>query len=279
MGPAGRGMKSRRERLDRLLVERGLARSRERAQALVLAGVVRIDGRPAGKPGESISIAAAVTVVAPDHPFVGRGGVKLEGALERLGIDPAGRIALDVGASTGGFTDCLLRRGAQRVYALDVGAGLLDWSLRCDSRVVVLEGINARFLTPEHLPGPVDLAAIDVSFISLRLILPPLPAVLAPGADVLALVKPQFEVGRREVGAGGVVREPRLHLKVLESVAAAASLAGLGVRGGCASPITGAEGNREFFLYLKAGGGTLEAGLQDILGGMVHGRSGSAATD
>lgn len=279
MAGTGRTTRPRRERLDRLLVERGLARSRERAQALVLAGVVRIDGRPAGKPGTTISAEAQLTLQAPDHPFVGRGGVKLEGALDRLGIDPSGRMVLDIGASTGGFTDCLLRRGARRVVALDVGSGQLDWGLRNDPRVVVLEGLNARYLAPSDLPAPVDLVVIDVSFISLRLILPPLPLLLARGADVLVLVKPQFEVGRREVGRGGIVREPRLHLQALESVARAGSAAGFRVRGGCASPITGAEGNREFFLHLKAGADVPEPDLQELLGGMVYGGSGPAATD
>jgi len=277
MPRAGRTTKPRRERLDRLLVERGLARSRERAQALVLAGVVRIDGRPAGKPGTTVSAEAQVTLQAPDHPFVGRGGVKLEGALNRLGIEAAGRIALDIGASTGGFTDCLLRRGARRVFAVDVGSGQLDWGLRNDERVVVLEGLNARYLAPTDLPVPVDLVVIDVSFISLRLILPPLPAMMAPGAEVLALVKPQFEVGRREVGRGGVVREPRLHLQALESVARAASAAGFRVPAGCASPITGAEGNREFFLHLKTGADVPGSDVQDLLGGMVYGGTESPA--
>ncbi|MEK7282271.1 MAG: TlyA family RNA methyltransferase, partial [Acidobacteriota bacterium] len=170
-----------RERLDRLLVARGLAPSRERAQALIMAGAVRVDGRPSGKPGTLVGPEARLEVVGADHPFVGRGGVKLEGALAAFRIDASGRAALDIGASTGGFTDCLLKRGARRVYALDVGRGLLDWSLRNDPRVVVLEGRNARYLEPGDLPEPADLVVIDVSFISLRLVLPPLPPLLAPG--------------------------------------------------------------------------------------------------
>jgi 23S rRNA (cytidine1920-2'-O)/16S rRNA (cytidine1409-2'-O)-methyltransferase len=268
-GAAGRG---RRERLDRLLVERGLARSRERAQALVLAGVVRVDGRPAEKAGSLVPERAVLSVVAPDHPYVGRGGVKLAGALDALGLDPAGRVALDVGASTGGFTDCLLRRGAAKVYALDVGAGQLDWSLRNDPRVVVLEGRNARHLRPEDLGEPVGLVVADVSFISLRLILPVLPPLLRSDAALLVLVKPQFEVGRGEVGPGGIVRDPALHLGALEAVAAAAARAGLELTGGCPSPITGAEGNREFFLLLAPGGpGLARADRDRLLGGMVHG--------
>lgn len=277
MTRAGRTSRPRRERLDRLLVERGLAKSRERAQALVLAGVVRIDGRPAGKPGSTISAESQVTLQEPDHPFVGRGGVKLEGALGRLGIEVGDRIALDIGASTGGFTDCLLRRGARRVIALDVGTGQLDWGLRNDPRVVVLEGLNARHLAPADLPAPVEIVVIDVSFISLRLILPRLPPIVSPGADVLALVKPQFEVGRREVGRGGVVRESRLHLKALQSVANAGEAAGFRVRGGCASPITGAEGNREFFLHLTLAAGDPGPALGTLLGGMVHGGTESSA--
>ncbi|OLE65118.1 MAG: hypothetical protein AUG03_06320 [Acidobacteria bacterium 13_1_20CM_2_68_14] len=263
----------RKERLDRLLVERGLAPSRERAQALVLAGAVRVDGRAGHKPGSFVSPDAAVEVIAPDHPFVGRGGVKLEGALGALLIDAAARVALDIGASTGGFTDCLLKRGALRVYALDVGRGLLDWSLRNDPRVLVMEGRNARYLSPGDLPEPVELAVIDVSFISLRLILPPLPALLAPGADVLALVKPQFEVGKGETGRGGIVREPEKHLKALRSVAAAAGTAGLAVRGACVSPIRGAEGNREFFLHLSPGVARSLQGeeLERLLGGIIRG--------
>jgi 23S rRNA (cytidine1920-2'-O)/16S rRNA (cytidine1409-2'-O)-methyltransferase len=276
MQPTGRTPKSRRERLDRLLVDRGLARSRDRAQALVLSGAVRVDGRPAGKPGATVSAGARITLRTTDHPFVGRGGVKLDGALGRLCVEVEGRVALDIGASTGGFTDCLLRRGARRVIALDVGSGQLDWRLRQDPRVVVMEGVNARYLAPPDLPEPVDLVAIDVSFISLRLILPPLPPLLAPGADVLALVKPQFEVGRREVGRGGIVRDPRLHLKALQSVAGAAQAGGLHVRGGCASAITGAEGNREFFLHLKPAAAGPGPDLRDLLGGMVHGGDGPA---
>ncbi|HEU4403360.1 MAG TPA: TlyA family RNA methyltransferase [Candidatus Polarisedimenticolia bacterium] len=261
-----------KERLDRLLVDRGLARSRERAQALVLAGVVRVDGKPAGKPGVLVPAAADLTVVTPEHPYVGRGGVKLQGALEAFGIDPSGRVALDIGASTGGFTDCLLRRGAARVYALDVGAGQLDWALRRDGRVVVLEGRNARYLAPGDLPERVDLVVVDVSFISLRLILPVLPPVLLPQAEILALAKPQFEVGRGEVGPGGIVRDPVKQIAALEKVSAAAAVSGLAVLGACASPITGAEGNREFFLRLRAGGqGFRGEALTRLLGGIVHG--------
>lgn len=268
-GPGGR--RAARERLDRLLVERGLARSRERAQALVMAGTVRVDGTPALKAGLLVRRDASLEVRAPDHPYVGRGGVKLAGALDRLGLSPAGRVALDIGSSTGGFTDCLLKRGATRVYALDVGQGLLDWSLRNDPRVAVLEGRNARALRPEDLPGRVGLAVVDVSFISLRLILPVLPPLLEPGAPVVALVKPQFEVGRGEVGRGGIVREPEKHLKALRSVAAAAAAAGFTVLRACPSPIRGAEGNREFFLHLEVTDAAPAAEVLDRhLEGVVH---------
>ena len=266
---AARARGGGRERLDRLLVERGLAPSRERAQALVLAGRVLVDGRPAGKPGTAISFDAAVTVTAPEHPFVGRGGVKLEGALRRLGVDPRGRVALDIGASTGGFTDCLLKSGAARVYALDVGEGQLDWGLRRDPRVVVLEGRNARHLRPHDLPGPIGLVTIDVSFISLRLVLPVVPPLLEPEGEVLALVKPQFEVGRRAVGKGGIVRDAALHRSAVAGVVDAAGAAGFAVRGGCPSPLPGAEGNREFFLHLVRGPVT-GCDLEAILGGGDH---------
>jgi len=272
--PEGARRRPARQRLDRLVVERDLAPSRERAQALILAGVIRVDGRPAGKPGSLVAADAVVQRVGSDHPFVGRGGVKLDGAIAACGIDVTGRVALDIGASTGGFTHCLLLRGAARVYALDVGHGLLDWSLRTDARVVALEGRNARHLRPGDLPEPIDMAVIDVSFISLRLILPPLPPLLVPGADVLALVKPQFEVGRGEVGRGGIVRDPGLHLKALRAAAAAAHTAGLRIRGGCASPLPGAEGNLEFFLHLACPPAATIAGaaLDDLLERIAHGR-------
>jgi 23S rRNA (cytidine1920-2'-O)/16S rRNA (cytidine1409-2'-O)-methyltransferase len=261
-----------KERLDRLLVERGLAPSRERAQALVLSGLVRVDGRPGGKPGTLVPHGATIAVTAPDHPFVGRGGVKLQGALTSLGVEAAGRVALDIGSSIGGFTDCLLKRGALRVYALDVGRGVLDWSLRNDPRVHVMEGRNARYLKPGDLPEPVDLAVIDVSFISLRLILPPLLALLAPSSDVVALVKPQFEVGKGETGRGGIVRDPAKHLKSLLGVGEAAGDSGFVVRGACASSLRGVEGNREFFLHLSITGESIRGDpLKELLEGIVHG--------
>ncbi len=236
-----------------LLVERGLAESREKAQALVLAGRVRLAGRPAPKPGMSIAEDAELEVIAgPAH--VGRGALKLEGALDAFRIDPAGRVAVDVGASTGGFTEVLLKRGAVRVYAIDVGRAQLHQSLRTDPRVVVLERVNARTLDATIVPEPCAIAVMDVSFISVRLILPALRTVLAPDAEALVLVKPQFEVGRAQVGRGGIVDDPALHRECLRAVAEAAQAGGWAVRGACASPIAGTEGNREFFLHLRTQG-------------------------
>jgi len=240
-----------RVRLDTLLVERGLAPSRERARALILAGQVNVDGALAQKAGVSVPPNAAIALVEPDHPYVGRGGVKLAHALDAFGIIVEAREALDVGASTGGFTDVLLRRRAARVVALDVGHGQLDWSLRTDPRVLVVEGVNARTLTSEQVPASFDLVTIDVSFISLRHILPVVPPLIKHGADVVALVKPQFEAGRREVGKGGLVKDPAVQKRVVDEVVVAASEVGLTRIAMTESPITGSAGNREFFLHLK----------------------------
>jgi 23S rRNA (cytidine1920-2'-O)/16S rRNA (cytidine1409-2'-O)-methyltransferase len=245
---AGRSVK---RRLDIALVEQGLAATRERARALVLAGQVAVDGQIVSKAGALVSSDAEVTLKAPDHPYVGRGGVKLAHALDTFRIDPRGRRALDIGASTGGFTDVLLQRGAESVIALDVGHGQLDWRLRNDSRVVVIEGVNARHLNRADLPYRVTLVTIDVAFISLRHILPVLPPLLEPDSDVVTLVKPQFEAGRDEVGKRGLVTDPAVHDAVLTRVAAAAAAAGLSRAGMTPSPITGATGNQEFFLHLR----------------------------
>jgi 23S rRNA (cytidine1920-2'-O)/16S rRNA (cytidine1409-2'-O)-methyltransferase len=238
-------------RLDLLLVQRGLAQSRERASALVLSGVVLVNGVTVHKAGTPIAETAEITLRAPDHPYVGRGGIKLAHALDSFGIPVLGREALDIGASTGGFTDVLLKRGATRVFAFDVGHGQLDWGLRNDPRVVVFEGVNARALAPSHLPGPVDIVTIDVSFISLRHIFPRVPSLLRAGADVVSLVKPQFEAGRGEVGRKGVVRDPMVHERVVEEATRAAAEIGLIRTGMAESPITGDTGNREFFLHLR----------------------------
>jgi len=240
-------------RLDVLVVARGLAPSRERARALILAGQVRVNGAVADKAGTLVAEEAGVELAKPDHPYVGRGGLKLAHALDVFAIRVEGREALDIGASTGGFTDVLLQHGARRVVALDVGHGQLDWGLRNDPRVVVIEGTNARYLEPSSLPGPVDLVVIDVSFISLAQILPRVPPVLSAGADVVALVKPQFEAGREEVGRKGIVRDPAVHERVIEKVTTAAEEAGFIRAGLTPSPITGSEGNREFLVHLRVG--------------------------
>ncbi len=243
-------MAGTRIRLDQLAVDRGLAPSRERARALILAGQVTVAGQPATKAGTAVSPDADIALLVPDHPYVGRGGLKLAHALDTFHIDVTGRDALDIGASTGGFTDALLQRGATRVVALDVGHGQLDWRLRGDPRVVVIEHFNARRLTLADLPSQVDIIVIDVSFISLRQILPMLPPLLRPGADVVALVKPQFEAGRNEVRKG-IIRDPAVHARVLTEVTAAAREVGLTAMASSPSPITGAKGNVEFLLYLK----------------------------
>jgi 23S rRNA (cytidine1920-2'-O)/16S rRNA (cytidine1409-2'-O)-methyltransferase len=241
-----------RVRLDVALVDLGLAPSRERARALILAGHVTIDGQVVSKAGAPVKPDARVELATPDHPYVGRGGVKLASALDAFAIDPRGRRALDVGASTGGFTDVLLQRGASSVIAIDVGRGQLDWRLRTDPRVVVHEGVNARMLTADDVPHTVSLVTIDVAFISLRHILPALPPFLDPGADIVALVKPQFEAGRDEVGKHGIVSDPAVHDAVIARVTEAAAACGLERVAMAPSTITGATGNQEFFLHLHA---------------------------
>ena len=259
-----RPAKSPRLRLDQLLVERGLVETRTRAQALVLAGKVRVGEGDAArldrKPGDLVAADTPLTVTEP-APYVSRGGLKLAAALDAFGIDPAGLIGLDVGASTGGFTDVLLQRGATRVYALDVGRGQLAESLRRDPRVVSMERTNARELSAETLPEPIDLATIDVSFISLDLVLGPVVATLrrVPPGQVVALVKPQFEAGRGRTDHG-VVRDPAIHREVLGWTVEWARRHGLGTRAVIASPITGPEGNREFLVHLAPGPGCAEIG-------------------
>jgi 23S rRNA (cytidine1920-2'-O)/16S rRNA (cytidine1409-2'-O)-methyltransferase len=239
-----------RVRLDQLLIDRGLAPSRERARALVIAGQVTVDGRAVTKAGTAVDDAADVALITPDHPYVGRGGLKLAHALDTFQISVEGRDCLDIGASTGGFTDAMLQRGATRVVALDVGHGQLDWRLRQDPRVVVLEHVNARSLTLDQLPGPVDLVTIDVSFISLALILPVVPSLLRPDADIVALVKPQFEAGRAEVRKG-IIRDPAIHDRVLDEVTSAGAEVGLTRVATTSSPITGQKGNVEFLVHFR----------------------------
>jgi 23S rRNA (cytidine1920-2'-O)/16S rRNA (cytidine1409-2'-O)-methyltransferase len=240
-----------RVRLDQLLLDRKLAPSRERARALVIAGQVTVDGRTVTKAGTAVDDSADVALIAPDHPYVGRGGLKLAHALDTFQITVAGRECLDIGASTGGFTDVMLQRGAVRVVALDVGHGQLDWRLRQDPRVVVREHVNARTLTLDMLPGAVDLVTIDVSFISLARILPVVPPVMRPGADLVTLVKPQFEAGREEVRKG-IIRDASVHARVLDEVAAAGAEVGLTRVASTSSPITGQKGNVEFLVHFRA---------------------------
>jgi 23S rRNA (cytidine1920-2'-O)/16S rRNA (cytidine1409-2'-O)-methyltransferase len=237
-------------RLDSLLVERGLTSSRERARALILAGKVKVDGKVLSKAGAAVRVDARIDLAAAEHPYVGRGGVKLAHALDVFRIDPTGRRALDIGASTGGFTDVLLQRGAESVIAIDVGHGQLDWRLRNDPRVLVREGVNARALTDVDVPHAVSLVTVDVSFISLGLILPALPSFLTKPADLVVLVKPQFEAGRYQVGKGGVVTDPRVHEAVISKVTSQAEAVGFKRVAMTPSPILGASGNREFFLHL-----------------------------
>ncbi len=238
-----------KRRLDTLLVDRGLAPDREKAQALVMAGQVSVDERPAPKPGTLVDGNTALRIAEAPR-YVGRGGEKLEHALDAFGLDVRGLVAADIGASTGGFTDCLLQRGAERVYAIDVGKGQLDYRLRQDPRVIVMEGINARKL--EALPEPVDIVTIDVSFISLRLLLPSIRALFesAPTGTIVALFKPQFEAEKREVPRGGVIRDPSLHATLIGRFAAWCVGNGFRVLDLASSPILGAEGNREFFFWL-----------------------------
>ncbi len=234
-----------RKRLDIALTERGLAPSRARAQALLLAGKVLVDGAPVTKAGTSVAEDAVIELVAPDHPYVSRGALKLAAALDAFAISPEGLDCLDVGASTGGFTDLLLERGARRVAALDVGRGQLDWKLRTDPRVAVLEGVNARHLGPGDLPFAVDLACVDVSFISLELVVPAVLPHLKPGATLICLVKPQFEAGRDQVGSGGVVRDEAVRRRVVDATVAALAKLGLELVGVVPSPIRGPKGNLE----------------------------------
>lgn len=244
--------KSNKIRLDVLLVERGLEETRQRAQAVIMSGQVFVEGRRADKPGQSVSADAAVEVRG-GLAYVSRGGLKLEKAMKAFPITLEGAACGDIGASTGGFTDCMLQNGARRVYAVDVGYGQLAWKLRSDPRVVCLERTNARYLSREQVPEALDFASVDVSFISLKLILPPLAALLREGGQIVSLVKPQFEAGRERVGKKGVVRDPAVHLEVLERYLDHAREAGLTVRGLTWSPIRGPEGNIEYLGFLEKG--------------------------
>lgn len=238
-----------KKRLDQLLVERGLAESRTRAQALIMAGQVLVADKPAGKAGQAIPEDVAITLRGRDHPWVSRGGLKLAHALAHFGLDVAGRVAMDVGSSTGGFTDVLLSHGAARVYAIDSGTNQLAWELRQDPRVIVHEQTSARILTPAHIPEPIGIIVCDASFIGLAKVLERPLSFAAPGARLVALIKPQFEAGRGEVGKGGVVRDPAVHERVCREVSAwVAAQPGWRVLGLTTSPITGPEGNVEFLI-------------------------------
>lgn len=242
-----------RERLDKLLVDRGLAASRERAAALVMAGSVLVNGQKAQKPGTQVDVEAEIALRAEDHPYVSRGALKLVKGLEAFAIDPRGMVALDIGASTGGFTDVLLRRDAQRVYAIDVGYGQIAWALRQDPRVVVIERENVRNMDLALVPEPADLAVIDVSFISLTLVLPRVAELLRPpsGKPIIALVKPQFEVGREHVARGGVVRDEAARRGAVDKVRTWATANGFTAHEDVESPITGPAGNVEYLMLLR----------------------------
>ncbi len=246
-------------RIDKLLVERGLIGSRERGRALIMAGKVMVNGARVDKPGATIPIDAEIIVKEPP-PYVSRGGIKLAGALSHFEIDVEGKVVLDIGSSTGGFTDCLLQGGARKVYAVDVGRGLLDWKLRNDPRVVLLEGRNIRYLEAGEVSDDADMAVIDVSFISLEKVIPTVSQLLRGKWGILALIKPQFEVGKGQVGKGGIVRDPVKHTMVVERIRSFAEGMGMAVKGVCDSPIKGGKGNREFWIYLKGEYEDKEAG-------------------
>ena len=240
-----------KKRLDILTVERGLAPSRERAKALIMAGRIMVDGAPLSKPGMGVHASAELTRKGEDLPFVSRGGLKLQAALEAFKPPVRGAVCLDIGASTGGFTDCLLQYGALRVYAVDVGYGQLAWKLRQDHRVVSMERTNARHLQPGDFSEPIDIATVDAAFISLKLLVPAILPCLKTKAHLIALIKPQFEVGKGQVGKGGVVRDPQLHDVVIKALTTFFRSLQIEIRGLCPSPIHGPKGNREFLIHLQ----------------------------
>ena len=239
-----------KERLDKVLVDRGLVKSRERAKALIMEGNVLVDGTVVTKAGNLVDETSAIVLKEKECPYVGRGGLKLEAALEHFGIDPAGMVAMDVGCSTGGFTDCLLKKNAGKVYAIDVGYGQIDWSLRNDLRVVLLEKTNIRYLEKKMVPELVDIAVVDVSFISLLKVLPRVFEFLGSKGKVLALVKPQFEAGKGMVGKGGIVKDESIRLSAVDGVSKAAQETGFQTLGIFESPVRGQKGNIEYFIYL-----------------------------
>ena len=242
-----------KHRIDVALVERGLAESRHKAQAMIMAGRVFVQDRPIDKPGQMIRSSDSIEIRGLDMPYVSRGGLKLEEALRQFGIDVTGRVCLDIGASTGGFTDCLLQHGAARVYAVDVGYGQLAWKLRNDPRVIVIERTNVREMPQESIPEKVELATVDVSFISLKIVVPHLLKWLAADGRIVVLIKPQFEVGKGLVGKGGVVRDEALHRQVIQTLSAYFQTLGLTTTDALPSPILGPKGNREFLMELRDG--------------------------
>jgi 23S rRNA (cytidine1920-2'-O)/16S rRNA (cytidine1409-2'-O)-methyltransferase len=244
-------MAQQKKRLDQLLVEREFLLSRQRARGIIMAGLVTVDGKRVEKPGHLVNPSASIELTGPDHPYVSRGGIKLEAALREFSIDVRGLTILDVGASTGGFTDCLLQHGAKRVFALDVGYGQLAWSLRNDPRVIVLERTNIRHLPPSEITEYLDGAVIDTSFISLKIVVPATLKHLGKGSFILALIKPQFEAGKGMVAKGGLVRDEGLHKRIVNDLSTFFSKRDLAVCGTFESPIMGAKGNREFFIYLR----------------------------
>lgn len=239
-----------KKRLDVLLVEKGLAETRAKAQAVIMSGLVYVEGQKADKPGTSYEESVQIEVRSGSCPYVSRGGLKLEKALRDFGVDPTGFVCSDSGASTGGFTDCLLQQGAKKVFAIDVGYGQLDWKIRSDPRVVVMERTNVRYVTPERLGEPLDLSVIDVSFISLKIVLPVIKTFLKPDGQVLCLIKPQFEAGKEKVGKKGVVREPETHKEVLDNFIMLAKSLDFVILGLTFSPVKGPEGNIEFLAHL-----------------------------
>jgi 23S rRNA (cytidine1920-2'-O)/16S rRNA (cytidine1409-2'-O)-methyltransferase len=233
------------------MVQRGLAESREKAKATIMAGLVEVDKRPLDKPGHLISVSAAISLKEPFPPYVSRGGLKLEAALDQFAVDVKGKVLLDVGASTGGFTDCLLQRGAEKVIAVDVGYGQLHWKIRQDPRVIVLERTNIRHLKPEDVNEQIHGAVIDVSFISLRLVVPAVSELILRDAFIVALIKPQFEVDKGQVGKGGVVRDPSLHQQVIDRLSRFFKDVGWTILGHIPSPLLGPKGNKEFFVFMR----------------------------
>ena len=254
-----------KKRLDVLMVEKGLEQSRERAKALIMSGIVYVGGQKAESPGQSYPENSEIEVRGKKLPFVSRGGLKLQKAIEYFGIDPKDKVVMDIGASTGGFTDCLLQHGAKKVYAVDVGYGQLAWSIRTDPRVVCMERCNIRYVTPEQIGEPLDMVVTDVSFISLKLVLPVAKSLMHGNGEAVALIKPQFEAGKEKVGKKGVVRDPKVHQEVIQEILDFSKGIGFGIKGLTFSPIKGPEGNIEFLVYLSCRGESVEFSAEDVV--------------